>query len=344
MNIFREIISLGFEQIVFCHDRESGLKAVVAIHSTKAGPALGGCRMRDYASENEMIADALRLARGMTYKAAVYGLKYGGGKAVIWDSPAAGNHTAKFRALGRFIEGLNGRYITGLDMGTTVGDMDAVRLETRHVTDTSGTIMAQNDFTADMTAYGVYLGIKASVKHRLGCNGLGGVTVAVQGLGKVGRRLCGYLHQAGARLLVADVDERAAAHAVNAFGARQIPADRIVRTKCDVFSPCAHGGIMNDRTIPKLRCAVVAGAANNQLGLERHADLLRARDILYAPDYVINAGGVIITAGELDGGNEEELRRSVETVETTLLNLFRMAEEKGITTLEAANRLAERAF
>ncbi|AJY74648.1 Leu/Phe/Val dehydrogenase [Paenibacillus beijingensis] len=344
MNIFREIIDLGFEQVVFCHDRESGLKAVVAIHSTKAGPALGGCRMRAYMSEDEMIADALRLARGMTYKAAVYGLKYGGGKAVIWGSPATDKNPDKFHALGRFIEGLNGRYITGLDMGTTVSDMDVIRLETRHVTDTSGSIMAKGDFTAEMTAYGVYLGIKAAVKHRLGCDGVGGLTVAVQGLGKVGWRLCSYLHEAGAKLFISDLNKEAAAAAVRIFGAQQVPPDRIWMQACDVFAPCALGGILNDRTIPKLCCAVVAGAANNQLGLERHADLLQERNILYVPDYVINAGGIIITAGELDGGKEEELRSSVEAVQPMLLNLFRMAKDEGITALTAANRLAEQAL
>ncbi|ASS67399.1 MULTISPECIES: amino acid dehydrogenase [unclassified Paenibacillus] len=369
MTIFREIIGGGFEQIAFCHDAESGLRAIVAIHNTAAGPSLGGCRYMTYGDEEDALQDALRLARGMTYKNAAYKLPYGGGKAVVWRDPAArleesgpeaswaqrragSTGTAElpgeeygrrrlFESLGRFIEGLGGRYITGLDLGTCIQDMDAIQTQTSYVTDTSGSIMAQDDFTAEMTAYGVYQGMKAAVGCRLGLPSLYDLKVLVQGLGKVGFRLCRYLYEDGARLIVSDPNDAAELDAVRYYGARRVKPENVYRTKCDVFAPCALGGILNDVTIPRLRCSIVAGAANNQLSMERHGELIEERGILYVPDYILNAGGIIITAGELQGLGRAELQESVKAVAETAREVFHLAEKYGIPPSMAAKRLAE---
>lgn len=342
MDVWKEMKRLQVEQVVFCQEEQSGLQAVIAIHSTKRGPALGGCRMRAYASEEEAVADAVRLARGMTYKAAVFGLPFGGGKAVLTGNPATDKSEAKFRALGRFIERQQGRYLTGVDLGTTVRDMDWIRLETAYVTDTTGTMMATNDFTAEMTAYGVLLGMKASADYLLGSGDLNGRTVAVQGLGKVGYLLCGMLRDAGARLIVTDLSTALADKAAKTYQARAVAPDAIYSEQCDIFAPCAVGGTLNDDTIPKLRCAIVAGSANNQLAEEgRHAEELERRGILYAPDYVVNAGGLIITACELQGLSMADSKRSVERIYGLLLQLYAQAKQDGIPAAAAANMLAE---
>ncbi|QHW33528.1 Glu/Leu/Phe/Val dehydrogenase [Paenibacillus rhizovicinus] len=342
MDVWKEMKRLQVEQVVFCQEELSGLQAIIAIHSTKLGPALGGCRMWVYASEEDAVADAVRLARGMTYKAAVFGLPFGGGKAVVVGNPSTDKSEAKFRALGRFIERLQGRYLTGVDLGTTVRDMDWIRLETAYVTDTTGTIMATNDFTAEMTAYGVYLGMKASADYLLGSGDLNGRTIAVQGLGKVGYFLCGMLRDAGANLIVTDISNALAEKAVKTFHARAVAPDAIYGESCDIFAPCAVGGILNDATIPKLRCTIVAGSANNQLGEEiRHAEELDQHGILYAPDYVVNAGGLIITACELQGLSMPDMKRNVERIYGLLLQIYSQAKQDGITTALAANRLAE---
>ncbi|MFC4812091.1 Glu/Leu/Phe/Val family dehydrogenase [Paenibacillus sp. GCM10023250] len=342
MDVWKEMKRLQVEQVVFCQEEAAGLQAVIAIHSTKLGPALGGCRMWTYASENDAVADAVRLARGMTYKSAFFGLPYGGGKAVIVGDPATEKSEDKFRALGRFIERLQGRYITGVDLGTTVRDMDWILLETSYVTDTSGTIMATGDFTAEMTAYGVFLGMKASADYLLGNGDLAGRTVAVQGLGKVGYLLCGMLRDAGAQLIVADIDDARVEKAVKAYHARVAAPDAIYGESCDIFAPCALGGVLNDDTIPKLRCAIVAGAANNQLQEEiRHGEDLEQRGILYAPDYVLNAGGIIITACELQGMSVPDMKRSVERIYGLLQKVYRYARQEGVPTWLAANLMAE---
>ncbi|MBB3112032.1 leucine dehydrogenase [Paenibacillus phyllosphaerae] len=342
MNVMDEMERLSIEQLVVCQDRASGLRAVIAVHSTKRGPALGGCRMWAYKSEQEAIIDAMRLARGMTYKAAVFGLDYGGGKAVILGNPETDKSEALFKALGRYISYMNGRYITGVDLGTTVTDMDGVGKETMYVTDTTGSIMATDDFTPEMTAYGVYLGMKASAAAAFGSSSLQGRKVAVQGLGKVGMRLCRYLHEAGAELLVADLDGGRVRSAAMAYSADIALPEAIMQEPCDIFAPCAMGGLLNDETIPKLRCAIVAGSANNQLLEEAHGQLLCDRGILYAPDYVINAGGLLITAREIQGGSAGDMMRSVEQIESVLRLVFRYAKSAGIPTNQAANRIAER--
>lgn len=334
---------------MLCHDAETGLKAVIVLHDTRLGPALGGCRMKRYASEEAALQDAMRLAQGMTYKNAAYRLPYGGGKAVIWQDeefPTSGERdeaarTRLFQALGTRIEQLGGRYVAGLDLGTTIRDMDAIRTRTKHVTDTTGTIMATEEFTAEMTAYGVYLAMRAAAKRELNLPTLYDLKVLVQGLGKVGRRLCRYLYEDGARLLVSDLNPKAEAEAIRLFGARRVRPDLAAGTACDIFAPCAAGGVLNDRTIPRLKCRMVIGAANNQLLLERHGELLEERGIRYAPDFIVNAGGIIITAGELQGLGREELVRSVEAVGPMLLEVLDLAEARNIPASEAALRLAE---
>lgn len=478
MEIWREMEQEGMEKLVFCHDSSSGLQAFIAIHNTTLGPALGGCRYWAYTSKEEAIRDAIKLAKGMTYKNAMAGLPYGGGKAVVWDVTGASEqmttgervgggvvdslqsaifdsllidsnksdmlggtliesvkgdtfgkgleHSGKdnvlgkmlansgmdeageanngiiaensedetqtraqaqaqdkvwmdttkdgsfsrtqadssvngtfgegladpaknkeirasqFRALGRFLERLQGRFVTGLDLGTTAADMDQIRVETAYVTDTTGSLGAQDDFTADMTAYGVYIGIVTSLRHQ-GVADLQGIPVAVQGLGKVGYALCRYLHAAGARLIVADVvPERVQRALVQFSGA--IPADpaRIHAADCKVFAPCALGGVITPATVEELRCSIVAGAANNQLS-ERQlvAGRMQARGILYAPDYVLSAGGIISTACELQGAGPDLIRQKVAGIAGTLSKVFAEAARSGISTADAADRLAE---
>jgi leucine dehydrogenase len=341
MNILKRMEQSQFEQLVFCQDQASGLKAIIAIHNTKLGPALGGCRMWAYTTEEDAILDALRLAQGMTYKAAISGLPYGGGKAVIIGNPNLDKHKDLFRSLGRFIQTMQGRYITGMDLGTTVNDMDWTKLETDYVTDSTGSMGATDNFTAEMTAYGVFLGIKASVKQAFGSDLLKDKKVAVQGLGKVGYLLCRYLHESGVQLVVSDINEDRVHKVVNEFGARSISPDHIYGEPCDVFAPCALGGILNDYTLPQLKCKIVAGAANNQLAEAGHGERLKEQGILYAPDYVINAGGLIITAVELEGYDSIHAKQCVEHIYTTITNVFQLAELQGISPSASADRIVQ---
>lgn len=333
-----------YEQLIFLQDRAVGFKAVIAIHNTKLGPALGGCRIRQYGDDDEAVKDALRLARGMTYKSAVSGVPYGGGKAVIWEHPGIGSRETHFRTLGKHIQKLQGQYITGMDLGSSVSDMDVIRQETAFVTDVSGSLGAIDDLTAKMTAYGVFLGIQASLRRVFGSESLQYRSVAVQGLGKVGYQLCRYLKQAGARLTVTDIDFERVKKAAKEFSATPCLPGNILATPCDVIAPCALGGILNDESIGRLNCRIVAGAANNQLAEERHGDKLQKRGILYAPDYVINAGGIIVTASELSGGDAQEAKCNVEKMYGTLMNVYDLAEAQGISTASAANRIAESLF
>jgi leucine dehydrogenase len=297
--------------------------------------------MWQYANDEAAVLDALRLAEGMTYKSAVSGIPYGGGKAVILSHPAQGSREVLFRALGRYIQNLNGRYITGMDLGTTVTDMDWIRLNTSYVTDISGSLGAVGEFTAKMTAYGVFLGIKASLKRAYGTETFQHKIIAIQGLGKVGYQLCNYLKQAGAHLVVSDINPLLVKKVVDDFGASPRQPDEIAATPCDVFSPCALGGILNDFTLKQLNCRIVAGAANNQLAEKRHGEKIHELGILYAPDYVINAGGIIVTSAELNGGDAALAQMNVERIYDTLTNVFDKAEAKGIPTAAAADRIAE---
>jgi leucine dehydrogenase len=340
MDLFAYIEKYDYEQVVFCHDAASGLKAIIAIHDTTLGPALGGCRMWMYSSEEEALLDALRLARGMTYKAAAAGLNLGGGKTVVIGDPRKDKSEALFRALGRYVHSLAGRYITAEDVGTTVHDMDIIHMETPYVTGISQTYGSSGN-PSPMTALGVFRGMQASAKVALGSDDLAGRTVAIQGLGSVGYELARLVKEAGARLVVSDINPDNVNRAVSELGATAVPPSDIIGVDCDIFAPCALGAVLNDDTIPRLRCQVVAGSANNQLAEDRHGDMLYERGILYAPDYVINAGGLINVAEELEGYHPERARSKVERIYHIMLDLYEVSRREGIPTHRAADRMAE---
>ncbi len=340
MELFEKLTQYDYEQLVFCQDKSAGLKAIIAIHDTTLGPALGGCRMWTYANEEEAITDALRLARGMTYKAAAAGLNLGGGKTVVIGNPRADKSEALFRALGRFIEGLHGRYITAEDVGTTVSDMDLIHQETRFVTGVSQAYGSSGN-PSPMTALGVFRGLQAASKQVFGTDDLAGKTVAIQGLGSVGYGLGKHLHEVGAKLVVTDISKENVARAAEEFGAQVVDPDEIFSVKADVFAPCALGAIVNDQTIDQLKVQIIAGSANNQLAEERHGDRLHQMGILYAPDYVINAGGLINVADELEGYHADRARNKVEGIYDIMLQLFAISKEHNIPTYKAADRLAE---
>lgn len=340
MKIFDQLAKYDYEQLLFCHDKESGLKAIIAIHDTTLGPALGGVRMWPYESEEDAIEDALRLARGMTYKNAAAGLNLGGGKTVIIGDPRKDKTEAMLRAFGRFVQGLNGRYITAEDVGTTVQDMDIIFEETNFVTGISVGVSSSGN-PSPVTAYGVFMGMKSAVKEVYGTESLEGKTVAVQGVGNVAYELCRYLHEAGAKLIVTDVNKQAMNRAIEEFGAQGVEPDEIYGVEADIFSPCALGAILNDETIPQLKVKIVAGSANNQLKEAKHGDLLHEKNILYVPDYVINAGGVINVADELQGYNRERAMRRVEAIYHNVAKVIEIAKRDNIPTYLAADRMAE---
>jgi len=340
MSVFENIVGGGYEQVVFCNDDQSGLRAIIAIHSTALGPALGGTRFYPYDSEEEALTDVLRLARGMTYKAAAAGLDLGGGKGVIIGDPRRIKTEELLRAYGRFVETLGGRYITAEDVGTFLEDMDVVRRESRWVTGCSRTYGGSGD-PSPVTAYGVLQGIKACALEVFGDPDLKGRTVALQGVGKVGYALCGYLVQEGANVTIADVDVDNLGRAVSDYGVETTALDSVHKVEADIFAPCALGGIINDDTISELRCKIVAGASNNQLQREEHGDKLRDLGILYAPDFVINAGGLINVEDELRGYDRERAMKRVEAIYKVLQHIFAMAREKNISTARAANDHAE---
>jgi leucine dehydrogenase len=337
MELFKLIGEHDHEQVVFCYEPSCGYKGIIAIHDTTLGPALGGTRFWNYASDEEALIDALRLSRGMTYKAAVAGLNLGGGKSVIIGDPKVTRREMIFRAHGRFVESLGGRYITAEDVGTSVSDMDYVNMETEHVTGLPGT----SGDPSPVTAYGVYRGIKAAAQAKFGSDDLAGKTVAVQGLGHVGSYLCRHLANDGASLIVTDIDPERVRAVVDEFGAESVRPDAIYGVDADVYAPSALGATINDETIPQLRVQIVAGAANNVLQEERHGEELHRRGILYAPDYVINAGGLINVYGELKGWSAEQAMRKAGEIYGTLLQLFELAREEGIPTYLAADRIAQ---
>jgi leucine dehydrogenase len=299
---------------------------------------LGGTRFWNYKSDQEALTDVLRLSRGMTYKSAAAGLNLGGGKSVIIGDPKVKRREMVFRAHGRFVESLKGRYITAEDVGTSVEDMDYVHMETEYVTGLAG----RSGDPSPVTAYGTYRGIKAAAKAKYGSDDLDGVTVAVQGVGHVGYFLCEDLHAEGAKLIVTDIDNDRIQRVVDEFGATKVGADEIYGVDAQVFAPCALGAVVNDETLPKFKFDIIAGAANNQLAEERHGHELREKDILYAPDYVINAGGVINVYGELNGWSLERSKRKAAEIYDTLEQLFELARDEGLPTSEAADRVAER--
>jgi leucine dehydrogenase len=339
LDVFDQIHEAHHEQVVFCHDAESGLDSIIAIHDTTLGPALGGTRMWPYRSTHEALIDVLRLSEGMTYKAAVAELELGGGKAVIIGDSRRDKTPELLRAHGRFVDTLGGRYITAEDVGIGVEDMEYVYEETRHVTGIRSSPQGSGD-PSPVTAYGVYNGIKASCLKKLGSDQMQGVRVAVQGAGHVGYYLCENLAADGAVISITDIDEERVQKAVEDFGAAPVDPDEIYDVDCDVFAPCALGAIINDATLRRLRCQIVAGGANNQLAEDRHGDALDAKGILYAPDYVINAGGLINVYGEIVGYGLETAKEKARGIYGTLLSIYDIAAEEGIPTYRAADRLA----
>jgi leucine dehydrogenase len=341
MKIFERMSRHDHEQFVLCYDEGSGLKAIIAIHDTTLGPALGGSRMWPYASEDEALEDVARLSRGMTYKAAAAGLNLGGGKAVIIGDPRRDKSEAMFRAFGRFIQGLAGRYITAEDVGTTVPDMVHVRMETQYVTGIPSALGGSGD-PSPFTALGVFRGMKACAKKVFGSEDLGGRRVAIQGMGSTGYYLASYLKEEGAKLVVTDIDAERVKRAVTDLGAEAVAPEAIYDADVDVFSPAALGGIINDDTIPRLRAKIVAGSANNVLGdEEKHGAELQKRGILYAPDFVINAGGLINVANELVGYNKELATAQVNAIGGIIERILDIAESEKMPTWLAANKFAE---
>jgi leucine dehydrogenase len=343
MQIFDEIALKAHEQVVFCHDEASGLRAIIAIHDTTLGPALGGTRMYPYASDEEALIDVLRLSRGMTYKSAAAGLNLGGGKAVILADPKRAKSEQLFRAYGRFVQGLAGRYITAEDVGTTVRDMEWVRHETDFVTGISRALGGSGD-PSPMTALGVYVGMKAALRFQRGSDSLDGLRVSVQGVGAVGRHLVDLLIDEGARVLICDIDaDNLALVRASHPEVTVVPPDRLYEADVDVYAPCALGATLNPNTIPRLRCSVVAGSANNQLADDaRDGAALAARQIVYVPDYVINAGGLINVANELEGYNRDRARQRVEGIHEIIRDILQIARTEEKLPHEAADALALR--
>lgn len=330
----------GHEQVAFIHDKETGLKAFIAIHDTSCGPAAGGCRMWPYESEMDALDDVLRLSRGMSFKNAVAGLPLGGGKAVIMANSKTDKSDALFKAFGRFVDSLGGKYIAAEDVGMTVDDLEMIGTETRHVAGLHSGENASGD-PSPYTALGVYLGIKAAVKHKLGRDDVTGLNVAVQGVGHVGYYLCRHLSEAGAKLIVCDIDEEALARVKNEFGATIIGTDEIMTVEADILAPCALGATLNEKTIPALKVKIIAGAANNQLARDMHGQMLKDHDILYTPDYVINAGGIINVAAETAGHYDENwVRGKVENIYNTLITIFERADTEDRPTNIIADELA----
>lgn len=328
------------ELVLFGRDEASGLAAIIAVHSTALGPACGGCRMWPYANDTEAMRDALRLSRGMSYKNAMAGLPLGGGKSVIIGDSRKDKTDELFRAFGRVIDSLGGKYIAAEDVGITVADVMTMGQTTRHVAGLSKGHDASGD-PSPFTAYGVYMGIKAAVKHKLATDSLRGVRVAVQGLGNVGSHLCQRLADDGAILTVADIHADAVQRAVDKFGAMAVAPDRIHAADADVYAPCALGAVINPRSLPELKAKIVAGGANNQLETDPMGEALRAAGILYAPDYVINGGGIINVSAEVTQDyDRDSVLRQVERIPVTLTEIFRRADRENRPTSAVADEMA----
>lgn len=323
------------EQIVFCRDVDSGLKAIICVHNTNLGPAVGGCRMWDYNSDEGALIDALRLSRGMTYKNAMAGLKMGGGKSVIIGNSKTMKSEELFRAFGRFVEKLSGKYITAEDVGINPNDMAIVNKETNYVLGLEG----KSGDPSPVTAYGVYKGIKAAAKHKFGSDDLNGRKISVQGLGHVGYYLCKHLHEEGAKLFVTDISKESIERVVSEFNATAVGIDDIYGLDVDIYAPCALGAVINDNTLPQIKASIIAGAANNQLAEDRHGDILLSKGILYAPDYVINAGGIINVSFE-ENYNRDAALTKVDEIYGTLTEVFEASKLSGRPTNVIADELA----
>lgn len=341
-DVFAQVARYDHEQILICQDNHTGLKAIIAIHNTVLGPGLGGTRMWNYSTEAEAINDALRLSRGMTYKAAISGLNLGGAKAVIIGDPAKDKSEHLMRKFGRFVENLGGKYITAEDVGTTTKDMEYIKMETDHVVGLPE-IMGGGGDPSPVTAYGVYMGIKASAKKAYGSDNLGGKKIAVQGTGKVGLHLIEMLHKDGAHIIASDIYESGLKVASDKYGANIVKPEDIFGQDVDIFAPCALGAILNTENIAKLKCQIVAGAANNQLEDENiHGDMLKSRGIYYAPDFLINAGGLINVYSEHNGYVREIAMSQAENIYNTVLSIYQKSETDNINTQIAAIKLAEK--
>ena len=337
LDLFSLLAQHEHEQVSLYYDPSTGYRGIIAIHATVLGPALGGTRFWNYSSDEDALIDALRLARGMTYKAAVAGLNLGGGKSVIIGDNRTTRREALFRAHGRHVESLKGRYITAEDVGTSTSDMEFIKAETDHVT---GLIGKSGD-PSPVTAYGVYRGIKACARYRYGSDSLVGKSVALQGCGSVGYHLARLLAAEGAAITCTDIDPQRVKRVVEESRAKPVGTDEIYDVPANVFAPCALGAVINDQTLDRLRVEIVAGAANNQLAEDRHGDLLEQRQITYAPDYVINGGGLINVNAELHGWAPERARSKAGEIYDTLLRVFEIAREEGVPSYRAADRLAE---
>ncbi|TNC81089.1 MAG: amino acid dehydrogenase [Oleiphilus sp.] len=335
--VFEQLQQFELEALHFRSDPAHRLQAIIAIHSTSLGPALGGCRCIEYDNETQALTDAARLARGMSYKAALAGVPQGGGKSVILKPARIVDRRALYQAFGDFVDALGGRYITAIDSGTTLSDMDAVATRTAHV----GGSHRDGLDPSPITALGVYSGLRAAVKARLGSDQVKGLRVALQGLGNVGYELAKLLHADGADLLVADIDPDKVARCVNEFSARPIDPEQISTVECEVFCPCGLGAVINDWSIDRLRCKVIAGSANNQLAEHYHGKLLHEQEILYAPDYVINAGGLINVSLGMHKMPAEQIKQKTRKIGDTLSDIFDRSAQSDTPTSEVADRLAE---
>jgi len=335
--LFELIGEHAHEQVSLWSEPDIGYRGVVAIHNTTLGPALGGTRMWTYENDLEALIDVLRLSRGMTYKAALAGLNLGGGKSVIVGDPKAKHREPIFRAHGRHVQSMCGRYITAEDVGTSPTDMEFIRRETDHVVGLAG----RSGDPSPVTALGVYRGMKACAKVAYGDDSLTGKTVSVQGAGHVGYYLCRHLFEEGARLIVSDIDNEKVKKVVEEFGAVAVAPRDIYGADADIFAPCALGAVINDDTIPVLKVSIIAGAANNQLEHERHGDILHERGVTYAPDYAVNAGGLINVNAEVEGWSLERSHKKASEIYDTILRVLQLASDQGIATYRAADRLAE---
>lgn len=329
------------EQVVFCHDKASGLKAIIAIHNTTLGPALGGTRMWNYKNETEALNDVLRLSRGMTFKASISGLNLGGGKAVIIGDSYTQKSEALFRRFGKFVDSLGGKYITAEDVGISPKDMEYVNMETNHVSGLPITLGGSGD-PSPVTAYGVYMGMKAAAKEQFGKDSLEGLKVTVQGVGHVGETLVKHLTEEGAKVTISDINQERVQEVAKKYGTEVVEGDAIYDVDMDIYAPCALGATVNNDTIARLKCSIIAGAANNQLLDENeHGMLLKNRDVLYAPDFLINAGGLINVYREVEGISQERAMELTENIYNTTLDIFKKAKTDDITTHQAALALAE---
>jgi leucine dehydrogenase len=349
MHFFNNSAFNNHEQVSFFYDQATGLKAIIAIHNTNLGPALGGCRMWDYASDEEALYDVLRLSQGMTYKAALAGLPLGGGKSIIMGNPKTMKSAELMKSMGKAVESLGGKYIIAEDVGIGVEDMNQMSETCSYATG----LLKNNQGSGDpspVTAHGVFVGIKSATQYRLQREDLRGMKVAVQGLGHVGFHLCQLLHNEGAVLFVTDVDQEKIEMAVQEFGATPVGLDEIYDVDADIFSPCALGAVINDKTINRLKMKIVAGASNNQLAEVRHGQMLAERGILYAPDYAINVGGLISVYYEYAARyqgiefSRENVFAHTNKLKATLENIFSYAEQHKISTAAAADIIAEQLF